>query len=407
MLRFCFGILLIAGLLIVQGCSNGGSTAGIEIGNPGITVSADVSVEYGERDFSALAKEAQGNFVLTDFTMPVLEVCYHASDYINEGLDPEEGLVIYSADSSHETSVNFIDGHVPPILETMELATRRLKDIELKFALPEFLEGKLRDSEGTTRVFRMQMESDTLNLRFHNGQLDTISEDLYDLHIRFFVRDWLMNQPLLQWADSLETDTLLLKSEGQDSAFHHNLLQSFLKSFSSLSATLHQKNGETQFYVDDRWAVGWNELGDDIIRNGDFSDSLDNWIFFKQQGGMADIISDSAGIVIQVDSGGSRNWSLQLLQEDLIVLEGHRYTLSVELETDREIRIGARVAQNYSPYKSYSYDVSKQAVPGNNTLVWTVNDVFQTDYFARLEINLGQYDDVQIRIRRVKLTMVE
>ena len=117
-MRF-FGIVagVFAGIALLAGCSESGSgsdSAGIEIGNPALALSADFSVDYDEVSPVVLQKAASSDelVVLDSFAMDLAEVRYYSSYYVAVSFNPENGVRAWPYEDGEDSAlaVSFTGG---------------------------------------------------------------------------------------------------------------------------------------------------------------------------------------------------------------------------------------------------------------------------------------------------------
>jgi hypothetical protein len=430
------GLLCLSWGLVSCGGSAGvdeDSNAGIEVGNPSITVSAAFFVDYGEMESLGLYKKpyiAQSNPVgaglsklgsrtsieIHSLYMPVHEVRNHGSDYENLGFDPKTGVQTFADDTLQNAQVNFVTGEMPQVLGRMDIATRRLKDIEFFFSAPEQINGTLyvevESVEDTALavpfVFKPSFARNPFRMSFHYSQLDTIQTNEFDLDIRFFPLLWFDSVDISTLLQNWAGDTLVISKE-QNSSVCTILEDRFLQSFNAISTTVSlRENGKTYEVTTSNESLAGGELnpGLDLIRNGDFSLGLQDWIFVTQEEGVASIQATDSGLYINTSNGGTKDWSVQLLQEDLVILQEHNYLLRLHIRSSVASPVKAQVGEYLPPYASYSKSPRRVLATTETIYEWEVQ-AWKTDFFGRFDLNLGLVDNREIWITKAELLLID
>lgn len=415
-LKLLIFVLIGFGVLFsFSGCSKPNSDdtyAGIEVGNPSITVSTAFSLEYTKSQEDYLAKNSDyylDGVEITNLKMVVKEVRNHGSDYINTGFDPNQGVVTFSSKPEDEAKiVDFVNGEVPAVLGKMDIETRLLKDIEFSFELPDCVEGIVYGKVNTKPLkVCFNVAGNALDLRFHYSQLDTISEDEFDLDIKFYVRNWLKDIDLISLVDNSVDDTLRIDSVNNSSILV-DLQESFVISFNAIVASTFKNEDDKITYESfPNNSMAWmlsNPIGSNLIKNSNFLDSLDHWIFFLQEENQ--IVSENYwsnnSSIIDIEKGGQYFYSIQFMQENIILIEGQTYVLKFKAKSTKLHKIEAKVAMYLPPYRRYNDNLEYELNTEMND--FEIKFVpWQTDFFARVEFNLGAIEDAQVTIESVEL----
>lgn len=142
------------------------------------------------------------------------------------------------------------------------------------------------------------------------------------------------------------------------------------------------------------------------VYNGDFKSDLEHWTYYDGPGGKAALEVENGELAIDIASGGSEDYSVQLIQEPLHLEEGVTYRASFRAKaaSDRAmtVRLGGGASRGYALYSNEG--------PINLTTDWkdyefefTMSD--QTDLNARYEFNMGLSDE-DISLSDVRLEVV-
>jgi len=114
------------------------------------------------------------------------------------------------------------------------------------------------------------------------------------------------------------------------------------------------------------WKVKEEPLGEEILKNADFSQGLDNWVL-EQHGGTRAIpeLTNEAppsftgkSLSIKVEKGSDVRWYVQFHQPNLKVEANKPYTVSFWAKADREREITLVVSQAHEPWENLGFAVS-------------------------------------------------
>ncbi|MFW5960106.1 MAG: PKD domain-containing protein, partial [Chitinivibrionales bacterium] len=97
-------------------------------------------------------------------------------------------------------------------------------------------------------------------------------------------------------------------------------------------------------------------VGTDIITNGDFTNSTNNWEFNYdgRDGAAGNFSTDSGALKINISDGGSADWHIQPRQTGLTFRKGYTYTVSFIARASASRPLNISLSQNYDPYKRYA-----------------------------------------------------
>lgn len=399
--------------LILVGCSDSKDTAGIEIGNPEIadtdTVSqepvalaltADFSVDYDDVEQAVLAKKAAKDepVLLDSFSMMLSEVRSYSSYYVAVSIDPTDGLQVWPDEADLDTSItiSFTEGSmVDEAFKNINLEDGGyLKEIGVGL---KPLDGKgsmygriLVDGEYVPFEYSLSAFQKVM-LRYHFSQVEWVTDSLVNLSVVFYVR-CLVDGLNLTEAEVSE-DGVIHFNNTDNAALWNRLNQRFLPSFRPLRFNYVNAQGNAlEDYVADIWEGVVGAMSDNTIENGDFSDGLDHWIFFKQLYGeaTATITDEKDGshiLKVDVTNGGSKSYSVQLIQEDVALVKGIKYKCVFTIWSNVEGSITARIG-TYDDYETVGFM--------EHPVVKTSGQSFEIEFtpsqstpFARFELNLG------------------
>ena len=420
-MRFGWSIAgLVLAMIVFVGCSNDkapDTVAGIEIGNPALALTADFSVDYSEVEQGSLKKSVEKDepVLLDSFSMNLSEVRSFSSYYTAVSINPTEGLPIWPEEDSPETllPISFTEG---------SSVEEPFKDIDLED------EGYLKEigvsfkPEGPSSVIRGRVLIDDeyvpfeynlngfqkMGLRYHFSQIERVSDSVANLSVVFHVRYWTRGIDFTK-AEVSEDGTIYLDNEN-NIALWQKLNNSFVPSFRSLRYDYVDEQGKiVEDYVKDIWDGVIGSMSDNTIANGDFSAGLSGWIFFTQLRGeaTASVIEEAGGdhiLKVAVTNGGTRSYSVQLIQEDVALVAGKKYKCVFTIWSNVEGQITARIGA-YDDYDTIGFQ--------EHVMVGTSGKSVEIEFmpqestpFARFELNLGNMERT-FYIKHVKIYRLE
>lgn len=100
------------------------------------------------------------------------------------------------------------------------------------------------------------------------------------------------------------------------------------------------------------WSIIIEELGNEMVTNSDFSNSLSSWNLEQHNGAVANGIVIENSLKIEIENKGSANWHIQLTHGGLSLNKNQMYTLSFKVKSDSDTEISMGIGQNYSPWES-------------------------------------------------------
>ena len=403
-MRFGWSIAgLVLAMIVFVGCSNDkapDTVAGIEIGNPALALTADFSVDYSEVEQGSLKKSVEKDepVLLDSFSMNLSEVRSFSSYYTAVSINPTEGLPIWPEEDSPETllPISFTEG---------SSVEEPFKDIDLED------EGYLKEigvsfkPEGPSSVIRGRVLIDDeyvpfeynlngfqkMGLRYHFSQIERVSDSVANLSVVFHVRYWTRNIDFTK-AEVAEDGTIYLDNEN-NIALWQKLNSNFVPSFRSLRYDYVDEQGKiVEDYVKDIWDGVIGSMSDNTITNGDFSAGLSGWIFFTQMRGeaTAEVTEEKNGnhiLEVDVINGGTRSYSVQLIQEDIALVAGKKYKCVFTIWSNVEGQITARIGA-YDDYDTIGFQEHISVGTSGKSVEIEFSPQESTP-FARFELNLG------------------
>ena len=413
-------VCCVLGMLAVVGCSSGGNSdpiAGIEIGNPALALTADFSVDYSEIETNALKKSAAKDepMLLDSFSMSLFEVRSYSSYYVAVSVNPTEGLPLWPEEDAPETSlsVSFTEGSsvVDPFKNINLEDEGYLKGIGVSFK-PEAANSVIRgrvmiDSEYVPFEYDLNGYQ-RLQLRYHFSQIERVSDSVANLSVVFHVRYFVKNIDFSK--ATIDDDGVIYLNNANNATIWNALNNNFVSAFRPLRYDYVDAQGNAgEDFVKDIWDGVVGAMSDNTIENGNFSKGMDHWIFFTQLNGeaTANVVEEKSGdhyLKVVVTNGGTRSYSVQLIQEDVALVAGKKYKCVFTIWSDVEGQITARIG-TYDDYETVGFM--------EHPIVKTTGQSFEKEFspsestpFARFELNLGKMERT-FYIKEVKIYRLE
>ena len=413
-------VCCVLGMLAVVGCSSGGNSdpiAGIEIGNPALALTADFSVDYSEIETNALKKSAAKDepMLLDSFSMSLFEVRSYSSYYVAVSVNPTEGLPLWPEEDAPETSlsVSFTEGSsvVDPFKNINLEDEGYLKEIGVSFK-PEAANSVIRGRvmiDGEYVPFEYDLNGyQRLQLRYHFSQIERVSDSVANLSIVFHVRYFVKNSDFSK--ATIDDDGVIYLNNANNATIWNALNNNFVSAFRPLRYDYVDAQGNAgEDFVKDIWDGVVGAMSDNTIENGNFSKGMDHWIFFTQLNGeaTANVVEEKSGdhyLKVVVTNGGTRSYSVQLIQEDVALVAGKKYKCVFTIWSDVEGQITARIG-TYDDYETVGFM--------EHPIVKTTGQSFEKEFspsestpFARFELNLGK-TECTFYIKEVKIYRLE
>ena len=419
-LNSIIGCVLVA--MWFAGCSESDTTAGIEIGNPEIArnigLTADFSIDYSDAKQVSLAKEAAAdeNVVIDTFRLTLTEVRSYCSFYAGMSVDLESGLVLwpYEENPAAVLPISFTDGEfVKDAFKNINLQTEgRLKEIGVAFEIGKkkgynSIYGHIRKNNKKVPFVYELSGIQLFSLRYHYSQID-VQDSVVNLSVAFRVRRFVGGLDLT--AATVGEDGIIHISEKENSDLWKSMNERFVPSFQALRYEYTNAEGKTvNGYVDDVWVELSGKKNKNLVSNGSFKESGEDWILHRQLNGAADtaIVKDgkSNAMRVHVTKGGEYSYSVQLLHENIPVVAGGTYKFIFTVWSDVEGIITARLG-------GYIYNDSTNGFQEHVNVTTTGQSyekefkAVRTDPFARLDLNLGKSERT-IWIKDVQLIRIK
>lgn len=415
---FKFGFVLVVACVAMAlvACSDK-KVSGIEIGNPSLAFTADFSVDYSQVSGNSLAKAASDNepLLLDSFALDFFQVRSYSSYYVAVNIDMTSGVQLWPDEDIMDSSlrVSFTDASVVEepfkgidledvgYLKEMGVLLRPHDD-------KDYMAGRLL-VKGKYVPFRYSLSwFKNFELRYHFSQIERVSDSLANLSVVFYPRYFADGVDFSQVA--VAEDGVVYLDELRNADIWAELNQQFIPSFRSLRYGFSNSQGELgEAYVLDIWEGIIGSMSDNTISNGDFSKGFENWILFNQFEGeyKASVEKESSGehyAKIQVTKGGSKSYSVQLIQENVALLAGKKYKCVFTIWSDIEGQITARIGA-YDDYMTVGFQEHVQVGTSGKSVEIEFTPRESTP-FARFELNLGKMERT-FYIKAVKIYRIQ
>jgi hypothetical protein len=370
-------------------------TAGIEVGNPEVALTTTFTLDYGEKDYSVLARSSENILELNKFPFSLSEVRTYSSYYVFLEWNPTDGLPIWPTAATGDTAIalDFSGKNLNAgVLDSLTASEGILKEIGLKLNArkKDRIKGTLLHN-GSVVPFEFSLAVlDSFQLRYHFRQIEKTADKQWTLPIRFYVSEWIKG---FDWDQAILENGAVILDESHNIALWNALNERFLNQFSCLSwDSFHPAMPEGN-YVPEALAQ-FSKLQFNWVTNGDFEKNGKRWLWIQQFNGSADtsFVRNSNGeniLRIQVKNPGTEAHSLQLIHENIPVLKNKEYKLTFTIKTDISGMITVRVGTYHPPYRSLGLDqyISISPTANEHTIQYTGTE---DNPFARLEFNLGK-----------------
>lgn len=402
--RFVFGASLFA--LCLLGCDSSSDHAGIEIGNPEIaarTFSARFLVDYGS--------DPEPKWTIDGLDLSLLRLANYSSYYIYVSFDLSDGLTLWpeASDASpmpilFANDPNEDQGDWTAAFGNIEIdGDGRLKEIGARFS-PTIGDEKISGSmqiDGVAVPYEFSLAGiDSLETRYLKNQLDTAADGAISLTVKFRVPEWIDGLDL----SCVEFDAgTVLFDASHNAALWDSLTKRFTAAFSGAHWLTYYADGTVEELYDSLVLSQHDFIDSNWVSNGTF-DSAKDWILVEQLGGNADTAISNNSIAVKVSQGGSYNYSVQLIHEDIPLLKGRKYKLVFTAIADTAKAITVRLG-SYNTYKTEALE--KQVRLNTDWMSYEFEyTALVDDLFARLEFNLGKFAN-RYQIKDVKIYRID
>ncbi len=406
---FIVGVLCVWTLLACESSDR----AGIEIGNPQVyahAFKARFVVDYGTSGGNGTDSSGLSNVLIDGLELSLSRLAAYSSYYTYVSFNLADGLTLwperpedspmkiaFAEDSSgEESSWDAAFGKIE--IDDAGL----LKEVGATFA-PESGDDRLTGSllwNGAYEPFVFSLSGlDSLEVRYLKSQLDSSANGTISLTVSFCVPVWTGDLPL----SSAEMDGDTVRFDALHNAvLWDSLTARFGSAFSAKHRIVRYLDGSLEDSYDPEFLENFDIVDSNWVSNGSFESGRD-WILVEQLGGTADTSIAENTMTVRVTNGGTQNYSVQLIHEDIPILENRKYKLVftgvASSPSSFMVRLGS-----YSTYvtealqKTFVMDTLWKSYEFEYTAL-------VTDLFARLEFNLGKmvnrFDLKEVKIYRI------
>ena len=131
--------------------------------------------------------------------------------------------------------------------------------------------------------------------------------------------------------------------------------------------------------------------GDNMVLNGDFSNSLDEWTFIQAEGSIARAwVTELGECRVDISIGGPQTWSVQLKQEGFQLRNGQSYQFGFRARSLTARSIEAKIEEDILGGKNYSRTgtIAIKGTWSEYSFTFTMQE--PTDLNARMVFNCGK-----------------
>ena len=129
--------------------------------------------------------------------------------------------------------------------------------------------------------------------------------------------------------------------------------------------------------------------GINLIKNGDFTNTLDPWIWGVSGPAGADIQINNGVCHIDIQNGGTEVWEVQLRQNNIPLIQGQNYTFEFDAWADEDRIVEIKVGEDDSQFRNYSRIGYTALTTTSKHFRYTFEMQESTDNNARVVINAG------------------
>ncbi len=144
--------------------------------------------------------------------------------------------------------------------------------------------------------------------------------------------------------------------------------------------------------------------GENLIRNGSFNSGSENWNFCVASGASAEgNVTQENKYKIDIQNPGNNYDEIVLYQENLPLVNGHKYRIIFNLQAESERIIEMKIIASEPPYYNYSSTGALIAKTDYSTFQFDFTMENPTDYNSQLIFNCGRYqagllfDNISVR----------
>ena len=134
-----------------------------------------------------------------------------------------------------------------------------------------------------------------------------------------------------------------------------------------------------------------------FIHNGDFADDAENlndeedWFFLQLNEGVGSARIEDNQIIIETENDGTEEYSIQLVQPDLPVVNGHTYRVTFDIMAEEDRDCVVCVSAPRAGWIRYLPDTTIDIGPEWQTFTYEFTSNERDDNYGRLEFNMGNH----------------
>ena len=134
-----------------------------------------------------------------------------------------------------------------------------------------------------------------------------------------------------------------------------------------------------------------------FIYNGDFADDTEDlndeedWFFLQLNEGVGSARIEDNQIIIETENDGTEEYSIQLVQPDLPVVNGHTYRVTFDIMAEEERDCVVCVSAPRAGWIRYLPDTAIDIGPDWQTFTFEFTSNERDDNYGRLEFNMGNH----------------
>ena len=152
--------------------------------------------------------------------------------------------------------------------------------------------------------------------------------------------------------------------------------------------------------------VRFQEPGQNMVPNGDFSSELDNWTWEVRGSASAEWGITDGAFHFDITQGGEQIWEIQLRQNGFELVQGKEYLFEFDARADQSRIIEAKVAQDHDPWINYSKIGYSSLTQREKQFSYSFKMEEPTDYDSRIVFNTGT-SDADVYIDNISLKLLD
>jgi len=153
------------------------------------------------------------------------------------------------------------------------------------------------------------------------------------------------------------------------------------------------KNGlESDFSNEERINVNLVEPGNNLIKNGDFTNDISNWDWEVNNSALADLQVFDGVCTFVIQNGGQDYYNIQLRQDSILLIHGQKYIFEFDAWAYEPRVVELKIIRDDSPYTDYSRLGYTALTSEKKRFTHSFEMHESTDNNARLQINGGTSD---------------